>query len=520
MRKLLLLLTVALCITGCDKDMVDRAELDNANAKIEQLNKELASLKDSIAKRDTTIADKDRAIENSDKKVEKANDTLVLLRQRLDERDATISNLNAMIADLQDEGITNEAEPNTSLGSIVKLIAPYSTISTIAGLLILIVGSVWTIILLRKVKKACHAPSPAPANDSDEPDDDEDETQPEPTVPGQAVPSRDVVKPIDDKNKNSKKDQKDKIREAERERDEHKKQLNDKDRELRDKNKELEKVQKDNNVKDNKIKELDKTISNLTIEKANTQKALDDTTSRLRGTTESLNKTIAEVHRLEEAQAAFTKELASVPFAQSYCQSIVRLTEVVKDITTKGVALLDKDLSDKYFIYKALATFTQRLDKFKQMDFATEVKMAAQSHFALKTSRIAGYDQSQTPDKLEKATKQHFFDTYLKTYLNAAVVLNETLAGMHHLIDDLDAPSCKAFDDLRTRLDNACRDLGIEVSCVKVFDNVGQNTNLQVVSSVPFDSGNSGQILEIKNCSVKLAGGMMPHEKIQVIVKE
>lgn len=510
MRKLLLLLAVALCITGCDNDKVDRSELDEANTKIEQLGKDVADRDAIIAKRDSTIAYKDSIINSRSEKAKEMNEALASLEKRLDERDATINNLNARIADLQDEGITYDTESGPSLGSTVKKVAPYFTI---VALLILIASSVWTIILLRKVKKTGYAP--AIANGSDEPANYE--VQPETTIPGQAMSSKDIIAEKDKKNKSS---QKDKIKVLEADRTDYKKQLNDKDSELREANKKLDKAQKDNNEKDNKIRELNNNIDRLKTDKDNTQKALDDTNNRLKETTESLNKKVDEVKRLEEAQAAFTTQLASVPFAQPYCQSIVRLTEVVKEITTKGTALLDKDLSDKYYIYKALATFAQRLDKFKQMDFATEVKMAAQSHFALKSSKIAGYDQNQPEDKLEVTTKQYFFDTYLKTYINAAVVLNETLAGMHHLIDDLDASSCKVFDELRAKFDNACRDLGIEVSSVKVFDNVGQNINIQIVGRVPFDSGNSGQILEIKNCSVKLAGGLMEHERIQVIVKE
>lgn len=510
MRKLLLLLAVALCITGCDKDMVDKSELDNANKTIEQLNDKVASLNDTIAKRDSTIAYKENIIKGSSQEVKKANDALESLQQRLDDRDATINNLNAQIADLQNEGSTYEVKSGPSLESIVKRIAPYFTI---VALLVLVVGSVWTIILLRKVKKVCHAP--APANDSDNDKLDNDETQPDSTVPGQAVSSKHIMEAKDKKNK----PQKDKISEAEKERNDYKKQLKDKEDELREANKKLDKSQKDNNEKDNKIKELSNKIDDLKTDKANTQRALDETNKRLIDTTGSLNKKIDEVKRLEEAQEAFTKELASVPFAQPYCQNIVKLAEVVNEITREGCALLNKDLEDRYYIYKALASFTQRLEKFNQADFTTEVKMATHSHFALKSSKLAGFDQSQ-PDKLEMATKQYFFDTYLKTYVNAAIVLNETLAGMHYLIKDLDASSCKVFNDLRTKLESACRDLGIEVSSVKVFDNVGQNINIQVVERVNFDSGNSGQILEIKNCSVKLAGGVMPQERIQVIVKE
>lgn len=512
MRKLLLLLAVALCITGCNKDMVDRSELDNANKEIEDLKDEVASLNDTIAKRDSTIAYKDSLINDSGKEAKKANDALTSLQQRLDDKEATINNLNKQIADLRDEETTFEAESTPSLESSAKQIAPYFTI---AALLVLVAGSVWTIILLHKVKKASDAPVPANGSDNDEPDNDGG--QPGSTVHDQAVLSNDYIAEKDRKNKNSPKD---KIKGLEAELDNYKEQLKDKKNDLKEINRQLEKLQKDSNDKDDKITKLNTQINDLKTDRANTQKDLDETNKRLIDTTESLNKKVAEVKRLEEAQETFTTQLASVPFAQPYCLNIVKLTEVVDEITREGCALLNNDLEDRYYIYKALAIFTQRLEKFNQADFTTEVKMATRSHFALKSSKLAGFDQSQTPDKLEMATKQYFFDTYLKTYINAAVVLNETLAGMHYLIKDLDTSSCKVFNDLRTKLESACRDLGIEVSSVKVFDNVGQNTTIQVVDRINFDSGNSGQILEIKNCGVRLAGGMMPQERIQVIVKE
>lgn len=498
MRKSLLLLAVALCFTGCDKDMVDWSELDNANKKIEELNDQVASLNDTIAKRDSTIAYKENIIKGSSQEVKKANDDLKSLQQRLDDRDATINNLNARIADLQDEGSTDEGESGQSLESIVKRIDPYFTI---IALLVIATGLVWTIILLRKVKKVCHAPAPTNDRDNDEP-------QPDSTVLGQAVSSQEIMEAKDRKNKYQKGHE------------DYIKQLKDKEKELESTKGQLEKEKQDNIKKEKEISALNAQVSDLKTAQANTQKTLDKTKKELTDMTESLTKKVAEVRRLEEAQAAFTTQLASVPFAQPYCQNIAKLTEVVKDITDKGTALLDKNLGDKYYIYKALATFTQRLEKFKQMDFATEVKMAAQSHFALKSSTIAGYDQNDPANKLETATKQYFFDTYLKTYVNAAVVLNETLAGMHHLVDGLDASSCKEFDNLRTRLESACSALGIEVDCVKVFDKVGQNTNIKVIRSVNADFGERGQILEINSCSVKLTGGNMPGGEIQVIVKE
>lgn len=271
-----------------------------------------------------------------------------------------------------------------------------------------------------------------------------------------------------------------------------------------------------------KAKEIEDIRTNLELKQKECDKAvreLNSTKQELRGKEDELIRKKAEVSRLNEAQKTFTSQLTSVAFAQPYSKQIEKLVGVVNQIVTKGLSLLKYNLEDPYHLLKALTRFTKQLYEIDASAFTLDMAMAAKSHFAFKDSPIASFNQDENDDKLQLAVKQYYFEKYLKTYIDAAVVLNETLAGLHYIIKDLDASKCEVFDELRKDLERECDALGIQVTSVKLFEYVGQKIDL-VVEPIDVEIGSTGQILEINNCQVALKGTNAQTDKISVKIKK
>lgn len=271
-----------------------------------------------------------------------------------------------------------------------------------------------------------------------------------------------------------------------------------------------------------KAKEIEEIRTNLELKQEECDKAvkeLNSTKQELKEKEGELTRKKAEVSRLNEAQQAFTSQLTSVKFAQPYSKQIEKLVGVVNQIVTKGLSLLKYNLEDPYHLLKALTRFTKQLYEIDASAFTLDMAMAAKSHFAFKDSPIASFNQDENDDKLQLAVKQYYFEKYLKTYIDAAVVLNETLAGLHYLIKDLDASKCEIFDELRKDLERECDALGIQVTSVKLFEYAGQKIDL-VVEPIDVEIGSTGQILEINNCQVALKGTNAQTDKISVKIKK
>ncbi len=275
-------------------------------------------------------------------------------------------------------------------------------------------------------------------------------------------------------------------------------------------------------VENEKNKEIERIKNDLTSERdkhKQTKRTLESTQQNLNQTSNALNQKKAELARLEEAQRVFTASLTSVPFAQGYAKKVEHLVRLVNDVLARGINLLNLPLDDYYYVMKALARYVQHIQSIETLDFSSEVVMPAKARFVFNDSQLAHFDQNTSDKDLQTTTMQYFFEKYLKKYINAAVVLNETLAGMHYLVPDLDVSHCKAFDDMRTHLFNACEGLGIQVVSAKIFEFVGQRIDLTVEKMVNAGIGQTGQILEIKNCQVSLIGANTPDDRISVIVQ-
>jgi hypothetical protein len=151
--------------------------------------------------------------------------------------------------------------------------------------------------------------------------------------------------------------------------------------------------------------------------------------------------------------------------------------------------------------------------------FAADVLNIANVQFVYKQQTVAKYDQ-RDEKQFYASMKLFFYDSYLKNYISALMVFNETLAGMHHLVDGLTEKDTEVFQQLREELQSVFKALEIEVHSVKIFDSIADNIDLKVdLRPLDFDCP-SGTICQIDSCIVYLAGGNKPTDKIHVVVKE
>ncbi|MBD5358827.1 MAG: hypothetical protein HDR88_17870 [Bacteroides sp.] len=246
-----------------------------------------------------------------------------------------------------------------------------------------------------------------------------------------------------------------------------------------------------------------------------TRQELKITIQELDKVTLSLSQRIREVERLTLETQAFNEKLSGITDAQSYCREIVNLLRLSNDIQTSAIEMLNIDISDSYFMYKALALFSSRLNAINMLNFLTEIEMISKTGFVIKGTPLSGINKSLSAKEIENLAKNYFFTTYLKSYVDALVVLNESFAGIHFLIPDLNSSFTNIFKEYREQLNNVTQRLGIQIVTVRLFDMVGSNTDL---SATEIDAGvdRHGAIIEIENCKVSLIGGTPDPRRIVV----
>ncbi len=250
-----------------------------------------------------------------------------------------------------------------------------------------------------------------------------------------------------------------------------------------------------------------------------TKEKLATTTKKLTIETESHVATKHEVERLTAETNAFKDRIVGVTSSRAYCEKIHNLIILSEEIQSKAYDMLQSDLSDPYFAYKALALFTSKLNAINLHNFYTDVELISKTGFVIKGTPLASYDQNQTAKELENLTKTYFFTTYLKSYVDALVVLNESLIGMQYLIGDVKPSHINAFESFRKQLNELLFALGINVLTVKVFDTVGVNIDL-LATEIDAGYDKHGAILEIENCKVSLIGGSPDPQRIIVKIQK
>ena len=267
------------------------------------------------------------------------------------------------------------------------------------------------------------------------------------------------------------------------------------------------------------IGDLNTSIDKLKETLSTTRGTLKETQSALNAETQAHNQAKRKIENLTGAIARFDDKLADAAFAQPYCRNIENLLNISKKIQESANEAQNADVEDPYFICKAVARFWAQLDKIDLSAFYTDVDMVLGTGFVPKGTPLATYDASLPEAELETLVKNYFFASYLKQYVNALVVFNESMAGLTHLLPDMPAELVRPFEDYRLQLQQAVAALGINVLSVKIFDFVHNNTDLL---ATPVDGGydSPGAILDIENCLVSLSGAPKDGELIRVKVQQ
>lgn len=249
-------------------------------------------------------------------------------------------------------------------------------------------------------------------------------------------------------------------------------------------------------------------------------------------TAQELNRTRGELGKKEqeclflsrdlqnktEALKGYAARITDVQPAGAYAKFVLKLLQIGHSVEKAADKLLEKGIDD-YLLSKYITRYQKALHQLDMDQFSTDVLNIANVQFVYKQQPLAKYDQHDLT-QFKESMKLFFFESYLGKYINALMVFNETMAGLHHLVDGLTEHDTTVFAQFRNELGSIFKDLEIEVHSVKIFDSITDNVDLSVkMRPLEFDCP-SGTICQIDSCLVYLAGGNKPNDKIHVIVKE
>ena len=275
-------------------------------------------------------------------------------------------------------------------------------------------------------------------------------------------------------------------------------------------------VKKEKDTHEKEEKRLNGVIEKQKGELSRAESSLKSTQNELKETKDDRDKKKDKIDQLEKAQEQFTRSLTSVPFATSYSKQIYDLLNLGQQIQTSAYAVLNFDVDDPYFIMKAISRFGKMMDDIDVSKFLTDVTMVAKANFIFKDSSLATF-KGDNKD-IDNIVRSYFFNQYLEKYVNALMILNESMAGLKLLLPELQ-PQIVKFEKFRTELLVLAKKLNITVLYVKVGDMAGENVDLKA-KPVDVEIGKPGQILEVENCIVYLTDSRKPQTKIKVTIKK
>ena len=267
-----------------------------------------------------------------------------------------------------------------------------------------------------------------------------------------------------------------------------------------------------------KIKELSEEVVKVGNKLQIIQKTLAQTQQVLSSTTMDRDAKAKEILKLEKSQEQFTRHLSSVPFAEKYCKQIHSIIELGGQILREANSLMDIGIKDPYFIIKALAKYGKSVDTIDMEGFLTEVNMAAKAQFVFKESSLASPTFTSDSKDIENIVKEYFFKQYLEKYVNALMVLNESMCGLKLLLPEIKS-KVEIFEKYRSFILECIKKLQINILYVKVGDMAGENVDLKA-KAIDVRIGTPGQILEIENCIIYLNNNQKPPTKIRVTIKK
>jgi len=277
-----------------------------------------------------------------------------------------------------------------------------------------------------------------------------------------------------------------------------------------------EAVKKEKEAHDKEEKRLKDLVEKHMAELTSTKGSLEYTLKELKNTKDERDKKNLKIEQLEKAQEEFTLSLTSVPFATAYSKQVLDLLDLGRLIRTSAHAVLDIAVDDPYFIMKAVSRFGKMMDDIDVDKFLVDVNMVAKAEFIFKDSSLATFN-SENKD-INNIVRSYFFNQYLEKYVNALMVLNESMIGLKLLLPELKSQVDK-FEKFRTELLALAKKLNIIVLYVKVGDMAGENVDLKA-KPVDVEIGEPGQILEVENCIVYLTDSRKPQTKIKVTIKK
>lgn len=275
-------------------------------------------------------------------------------------------------------------------------------------------------------------------------------------------------------------------------------------------------LKKEKDTHEREEKRLNDVVEKQKGELTRAENSLKSTQNELKETKDDRDKKKTKIELLEKAQEQFTRSLASVPFATAYSQQVHDLLLLGRQIQSSAYAVLDKDVDDPYFVMKAISRFGKMMDDIDVSKFLTDVTMVAKARFIFKDSLLATFKGDNK--EIDNIVRSYFFNQYLEKYVNALMVLNESMAGLKLLLPELQSHVVK-FEKFRTELLILAKRLNITVLYVKVGDMAGENVDLKA-KPVDVEIGKPGQILEVENCIVYLTDSRKPQTKIKVTIKK
>ena len=308
--------------------------------------------------------------------------------------------------------------------------------------------------------------------------------------------------------------------------EDHQKQLEAKDKNLAEKNEEIKKVKEECNLRIEEEKKLSKNREDKLIGEKNeinsllesTKATLTETQTMLTHTEEDLQHRKEDIVRLKHEQEIYTNRVVFVNYAKEYAAVIQKLLVLGDEIHNSASELLNHDLSDPYYLYKAMAKYAKAIDTIDMTQFHTDVSMVSKHGLVFSDTSLAAIQQDGNAN-LDESMHQYFFSRYLEKYIDPLVVFNESIIGLPRLIEGLAAEKVQVFKSYRDKILSIAEELGLTIKTVHLFEPAGNNVDLNVrlVNAGDFPSD---AILEIGNCYVYPTGADRPKHKINVIVQE
>ena len=253
-------------------------------------------------------------------------------------------------------------------------------------------------------------------------------------------------------------------------------------------------------------------IQTLTDDLTTTRSNLESTTIELQSANETI---VAKDNALER----FNKSITDIAPAKEYADSLEKLLVIGDKVEQSAISLGQDNNIDDYLINKYIARYRLTLSSINMQMFITDVLNATKAQFAYKSQMLASFDQ-RDKETFHESIKLYFYDAYLKKYIDALVVLNETMVGMQYLAEGATTDDAKPFEHYRKEINAILNELEIEILTVKIMDSCEDNLMLTVIpKELEFDCPKNS-ICQINNCIVYLKGASKPNEKIQVIVKK